>query len=336
MYTFVDEIILDVASGSGGAGCVSFRREKYIPKGGPDGGDGGRGGDVVFVVQRNLKTLRHLRKNPHLSAGNGRPGEGRQRHGRDGADVEILLPPGTLLKDADTGSRIREFLAEGERWVFLEGGMGGKGNTHFKSSRIRAPRFAQPGTPGKERRLRVELNIIADIGFVGFPNAGKSSLLAVLSNARPEVADYPFTTKIPNLGVMPVYDRELILADIPGIIEGASRGAGLGLKFLKHISRTAALAFLVDLSQPGWETAFGVLLQELRGYAPELAEKKRVLVGTKLDMEEARREFPRFREKYSGERAVGVSALTRTGLDDLKKEFAALAAGDADPQGGGA
>ncbi|MDR1626069.1 MAG: GTPase ObgE [Spirochaetia bacterium] len=332
MYTFVDEVILDVASGSGGAGCVSFRREKYIPRGGPDGGDGGRGGDVVFVVRRNLKTLRHLRKNPHLRAGNGSPGEGRQRHGRDGADLEILLPPGSLLNEVDTGSHIREFLAEGERWVFLGGGMGGKGNTHFKSSRIRAPRFAQPGMPGAERRIRVELNIIADIGFVGFPNAGKSSLLAVLSNARPEVADYPFTTKIPNLGVMSAYGRELILADIPGIIEGASLGAGLGLKFLKHISRTAALAFLVDLSAPGWETAFGVLLQELRGYAPELAEKKRILVGTKLDIEEAGRAFPRFREQYPDERTAGVSAHTHAGLDALKKEFACLADGEAEAQ----
>jgi GTP-binding protein len=330
VYTFVDEIVLDVASGSGGPGCVSFRREKYIPRGGPDGGDGGRGGDVVFVIRRNLKTLRHLRKNPRLRAANGSPGEGRQKHGRDGENVEILLPPGAIIRDADTGGAIREFLADGERWVFLEGGIGGKGNTHFKSSRIQAPRFAQPGMPGKERRLKVELNIIADIGFVGFPNAGKSSLLAVLSNARPEVADYPFTTKIPNLGVMSGYEGELILADIPGIIEGASSGAGLGLKFLKHISRTRALAFLVDLSAEGWETAFDVLLEELRGYAPELAEKKRILVGTKLDLSEAREAFPRFCEKYPDERTLGISAITRAGLEALKKEFSAFAAAEAE------
>ncbi|MDR1179958.1 MAG: GTPase ObgE [Spirochaetales bacterium] len=330
MYTFVDEVTLDVASGSGGAGCVSFRREKYIPRGGPDGGDGGRGGDVVFVVQRNLKTLRHLRGRPRLRAGNGSPGEGRQKHGRDGENIEILLPPGVLIKDAGTDACIREFLREGERWVFLEGGIGGKGNTHFKSSRIQAPRFAQPGMPGKERCLKVELNIIADIGFVGFPNAGKSSLLTVLSNARPEVADYPFTTKIPNLGVMSVYERELILADIPGIIEGASRGAGLGLKFLKHISRTAALAFLVDLSTEGWETAFDILLEELRGYSPVLAEKKRILVATKLDIAEAQEAWPRFREKYPDERTIGISAFTHAGLEDLRREFTALASGAAD------
>jgi GTP-binding protein len=324
VYTFVDEIVLDLASGPGGAGCVSFRREKYIPKGGPDGGDGGRGGDVVFVVKRNLKTLRHLRKTPHLSAGGGGQGEGRGKHGRDGGDVEIALPPGAVLKDARSGGVLKDFLVEGERWVFLEGGRGGKGNTHFKSSRIQAPRFAQPGMPGQKRRVKVELNIIADVGFVGFPNAGKSSLLAVLSNARPEVADYPFTTKTPNLGVMPGYGEELVLADIPGIIEGASEGAGLGLKFLKHIARTAALAFLVDLRAPGWEAAFDILLEELRGYSPALVEKKRVLVATKLDTREARRNFPAFREKYGAERVLGISALTRTGLEDLRREIGLL------------
>ncbi|MDR3200283.1 MAG: GTPase ObgE [Spirochaetales bacterium] len=335
MYTFVDEIILDIASGSGGAGCVSFRREKYIPKGGPDGGDGGRGGDVVFVVKRNLKTLRHLRKTPRLRAGNGASGEGQQRHGKDGGNVEILLPPGAVIKDADSGEILKDFLVEGERWVFLEGGIGGKGNTHFKSSRIQAPRFAQPGMPGSQRRIKVELNIIADIGFVGFPNAGKSSLLAILSNARPEVADYPFTTKIPNLGVMPGLDGDLVLADIPGIIEGASQGAGLGLKFLKHISRTAALAFLVDLSGENWETAFDILLEELRSYSPELAGKKRVLVGTKLDLESARENFPLFQEKFRDEQVLGISAFTHSGLEELRRAFTALAAEAEKPEADG-
>jgi GTP-binding protein len=228
------------------------------------------------------------------------------------------------MKDAESGGVLKDFLVEGERWVFLEGGLGGKGNTHFKSSRVQAPRFAQPGMPGKLRRVKIELNIIADIGFVGFPNAGKSSLLAILSNARPEVADYPFTTKRPNLGVMRGYEEELVLADIPGIIQGASQGAGLGLKFLRHIARTAALAFLVDLSSPDWRTAFDILREELRGYSFELAQKKRILVATKLDVEEARRNFPLFREKYGDERVVGISALTRTGLEELKREFGVL------------
>jgi GTP-binding protein len=325
---FVDEIILDVASGSGGNGCVSFRREKYIPRGGPDGGDGGRGGDVVFVVRRNLKTLGHLRKRPIVKAGNGAQGEGRQKHGRDGADVEIPVPPGTLVRDAESGEILKDFAEEGERWVFLRGGDGGKGNTHFKSSRIQAPRFAQPGMPGSEAKLRVELNIIADIGFVGFPNAGKSSLLGVLSNAHPTVADYPFTTKIPHLGVTRLNDRDLVLADIPGIIEGASRGAGLGLKFLKHISRTAGLAFLVDLSAPNWETAFPALVEELRLYSPELAGKRRILVATKLDLPEAAENLPRFQALFPGEKIVGISAFTHKGLDALKRELFTLA-GDA-------
>jgi GTP-binding protein len=281
---------------------------------------------VVFLVKRNLKTLRHLRKKPCLRAAGGGQGEGRQKHGKDGADAEILIPPGAVIRDAETGDFIREFLTEGERWVFLEGGLGGKGNTHFKSSRIQAPRFAQPGISGRQALVRVELNIIADIGFVGFPNAGKSSLLAILSNAHPEVADYPFTTKIPHLGVMQGCDEELVLADIPGIIEGASRGAGLGLKFLKHISRTAGLAFLIDLAAPGWETAFEILREELRSYSPALAEKKRILVATKLDLPEARENFQGFQERYRAERVAGISALTRGGLEELRRGFALLAA----------
>jgi len=326
VYKFVDEVVLDLASGSGGAGSISFRREKYIPFGGPDGGDGGRGGDLVFIVKRNLKTLRHLRKAPAFRAEKGSPGGGRNRHGKDGEDTEVPVPPGAVLKDADSGSIVREFLVEGERWVFLEGGRGGKGNTHFKSSRIQAPRFAQPGMPGIQRRMRIELNIIADIGFVGFPNAGKSSLLTILSNARPEVADYPFTTKIPHLGVMTDYDEELVLADIPGIIEGAADGAGLGLKFLKHISRTAALAFLVDLSQDNWEESFDVLCGELKRYSPELAAKKRVLVATKLDLPEALERFPLFQKKHAAERVLGISSIARIGIDELKREFGALVA----------
>lgn len=328
MQRFVDEIILEVASGSGGPGCVSFRREKYIPRGGPDGGDGGRGGNVVFVVKRNLKTLGHLRKHARLRAGNGGPGEGRQRHGRDGADVEILVPPGTLIREAVTGELIKDFAVEGERWIFLEGGIGGKGNTHFKSSRIQTPRFAQPGISGRDASIRIELNIIADIGFVGFPNAGKSSLLGILSNAHPKVAAYPFTTKIPHLGVMKYHDTDLVLADIPGIIEGASDGAGLGLKFLKHIARTSGLAFLIDLSEPGWDHAFETLLGELGSYSPELAEKRRILVGTKIDLPDARENLPLFAARYSGEITVGISAFTHQGLEELAGAFFDLAKED--------
>lgn len=332
MRSFVDEVILQVASGSGGSGCVSFRREKYVPRGGPDGGDGGRGGDVVFVVRRNLKTLAHLRRRRLLKARNGAPGEGRQKQGRDGENLEIPVPPGTMVRDAETGELLHDFPGEGEEWVFLRGGAGGKGNTHFKSSRVQAPRFAQPGKPGAEATLRVEMNIIADIGFVGFPNAGKSSLLRTLSRARPEVADYPFTTKIPHLGVLRRGDMDLVLADIPGIIQGASRGAGLGHKFLKHISRTTGLAFLVDLADATWETAFPVLLEELRRYSPELADKRRILVATKLDMEEAERNLPRFLGMFPGEKIFGVSVFSRKRLEELKTAFFALAG---TPSGGG-
>jgi len=322
---FVDETRLEVSSGNGGQGCVSFRREKYVPKGGPDGGDGGRGGDVVFVVRKNLKTLRHLKKNPIMRAGNGAPGEGRQKHGKDGASLIIPVPPGTVIRDADSKEILKDFTEEGEEWVFLKGGIGGKGNTHFKSSRLQTPRFAQPGQPGRDEKISVELNITADIGFVGFPNAGKSSLLGILSNAHPKVADYPFTTKIPHLGVMNYQDNDIVLADIPGIIEGASHGAGLGLRFLKHISRTKGLAFLIDLSDPGFESAFDTLLGELRDYSEELASKKRVVIGTKLDLPETEERLEKLGKSLPDERVLGISAFTHFGLEDLKREFFALA-----------
>jgi len=322
---FVDEARLEVSSGNGGQGCVSFRREKYVPKGGPDGGDGGRGGDVIFVVRKNLKTLRHLKKNPVMRAGNGSPGEGRQKHGKDGASLVIPVPPGTVVRDAASNEILKDFTEEGEEWIFLKGGIGGKGNTHFKSSRLQTPRFAQPGQPGREEKISVELNIMADIGFVGFPNAGKSSLLGILSNAHPKVADYPFTTKIPHLGVMNYLDNDIVLADIPGIIEGASHGAGLGLRFLKHISRTKGLAFLVDLSDPGFESAFDTLLGELRDYSEELASKKRVVIGTKLDLPETEERLDELRKSLPDERVLGISAFTHFGLEDLKREFFVLA-----------
>ncbi len=321
VQTFIDEVLLDLASGSGGAGSVSFRREKYIPKGGPDGGDGGRGGDVIFVVRRNLKTLRHLKRSFVLKAQNGSPGEGALRHGKDGNSVEIPVPPGTLVKNPATGEILKDLTDVGTRWVFLEGGKGGKGNAHFKSSRNQAPRFAQPGEPGRTARVKVELNVIADIGFVGFPNAGKSSLLRVLSNARPEVAPYPFTTRVPYLGVLTLRDEDIVLADIPGILEGASRGVGLGFRFLKHISRTKGLAFLIDLSDPGSIHHFEILLEELEKFSPNLVNRKRILVGTKLDMPGTEEQLKNLREKYPEERLIGISSMTHQGIDRLIEEF---------------
>ncbi|HZK19210.1 MAG TPA: GTPase ObgE, partial [Treponemataceae bacterium] len=247
MIQFADEVIIEVYSGKGGNGCIAWRREKYIPLGGPAGGDGGRGGDVIFHVKRNLRTLAHLRYRPVFKAKNGADGEGRDRYGPDGEDIIIPVPPGTTLRDYKTGQLLREFTTESEdeEFKFLVGGKGGWGNIHFKSSTNRAPKYAHDGKPGEYRKLKVELSIMADVGLVGFPNAGKSSLLEFFTNARPKIAPYPFTTKIPNLGVLRIDDeRDIVIADIPGIIKGASEGVGLGFRFLKHISRTAALVFI--------------------------------------------------------------------------------------------
>jgi GTP-binding protein len=327
---FADEATIIVSSGKGGDGCVAFRREKFIPFGGPAGGDGGRGGDVVFEVRRNLRTLAQLRYQQTFKAENGQPGMGKNMHGRDGADAIILVPPGTILREAETGDLIKDFGLsekaaahgnEGERWVFMKGGKGGWGNTHFKSSVNQAPRQFQPGQPARVSRLKVELQLIADIGFVGFPNAGKSSLLDHFTNARPKIAPYPFTTKIPNLGMLSMRERDIVLADIPGIIEGAHEGAGLGLRFLKHISRTSALAFLVDLSDENWEGAFDVLAGELASYAPELTKKRRVLIATKLDLPEAEERYKAFRSAHQSEEVYGISVFSGRGMDELREAF---------------
>ncbi len=327
---FADEAVISVVSGKGGDGCVAFRREKFIPFGGPAGGDGGRGGDVLFEVRRNLRTLAQLRYQQNFKAENGQPGMGKNKHGRDGADVLVLVPPGTILWDADTGEMLKDFgvhdkdspqVKEGERWLFIKGGNGGWGNTHFKNSVNQAPRTFQPGQPAKATRLRIELQLIADIGFVGFPNAGKSSLLDYFTNARPKIAPYPFTTKIPNLGMLTVHERDIVLADIPGIIEGAHDGIGLGLRFLKHISRTSALAFLVDLSDENWEEAFGILLGELSAFAPAMAQKRRVLIATKLDLPEAAERFDAFKAAHPDEVVFGISVFTGQGLDAVRDTF---------------
>ncbi|GHV78526.1 GTPase Obg [Spirochaetia bacterium] len=328
---FADEALIEVSSGSGGNGCVAFRREKYVPLGGPSGGDGGRGGAVVFEVRRNLRTLAHLRYKQCFKAENGRDGEGSQRYGRNGEDAVIPVPPGTVLKDADTGEVIRDFGRQEGAFVFLKGGNGGWGNVHFKSSVTQAPRKALPGKPGSLRRLRVEIQVLADIGLVGFPNAGKSSLLDRFTNARPKIAPYPFTTKIPNLGVLTLGDRDIILADIPGLIEGASNGVGLGIRFLKHIARTAALAFLIDLSQDNYQDAFDILYKELEAFSPELVKKPRLLVGTKTDLELSGEATPAERlaelqAKYPGEMILGISVFSGEGLAELAACLGRLAA----------
>ncbi len=328
MFGFSDETYIDVQSGDGGAGCVSFRREKFVPKGGPDGGDGGRGGDVIFVVKDNLRTLGHLKMVRVYRAENGRGGQGARMYGRDGRDIEIPVPPGTIIKNAETGEIIKD-LTGCERFVFLKGGKGGLGNWHFRTSTHQTPRFAQSGEKGVSMRIGVELLVIADVGFVGFPNAGKSSLLNLLTNARSKVAGYPFTTKIPQLGVMRMWDRDVVLADIPGIIEGASQGLGMGFKFLRHISRTNGLAFLVDLSDDNYLTAYDTLSSEVAKYSDELAAKKRILIGTKIDEEGAEERFSQLKAKYSSQMDVlPLSIYDDELLEPVKKALFSLGGGE--------
>ncbi|MFP4534105.1 MAG: GTPase ObgE [Spirochaetaceae bacterium] len=331
MQQFVDEAVIEVRSGKGGPGSVSFRREKYVPRGGPDGGDGGDGGDVVVTVRENLKTLRHLRMKQHYRAGNGMPGSGRQRHGSRGEDAVVEVPPGTIVTDVESGEAVCDLAEEGQSAVICRGGRGGQGNVHFKSSTNQTPRYAQPGLPGEERRLRVELRLIADIGFVGLPSVGKSSLLKALTAAHPKVASYPFTTVIPNLGVIHYYDRDIVLADLPGLIEGAARGAGLGHRFLKHVQRTRALVYVLDATAERPEYDVEVLEKELGSYARELIERPRLLLLNKIDLldPEGREELSaRFGKSGSARAFQLVSAATREGLEELKGRLFQLATGE--------
>ncbi len=284
---FVDEARVSISAGKGGNGCMSFRREKYIPKGGPDGGDGGKGGSVVLVGDESLNTLSDFRYQRLFKAKSGEPGKGRDCYGKGADDLVIPAPLGTMAFDDETGELIGELTQQGERLVIAKGGKGGLGNTHFKSSTNRAPRQTVPGEPGEERQVRLELNVLADVGLLGFPNAGKSSLIRKVSGARPKVANYPFTTLVPNLGVVGLDNhRSFVMADIPGIIEGAAIGAGLGIRFLKHLSRTRLLIHMVDLApyegNPAEQAV--AIVNELALFSPALAERPRFLVLNKIDM----------------------------------------------------
>jgi GTP-binding protein len=315
---FVDETVIEVCSGNGGDGAVHFRREKYIPKGGPDGGDGGDGGDALFVVRRNLKTLSHLKMKHSFRGQNGQPGGGQRKSGRRGADVEVPVPPGTLIKDVDTGALLQDMASRAEPWLFARGGGGGRGNWHFRSSTRQTPRFAEPGGKGICRRLLVELALIADVGLVGKPNAGKSTLLSVLTNSHPRIGAYPFTTKIPNIGVCSGYEREFVLADIPGIIEGASHGAGLGLQFLKHVSRTSLVLFLIDLHDEDPPNTYQMLEHELRAYNPDLVQKPRLVVGTKMDLAGSEERLIALEAAVDDQPCLGISAVTGYGIHKLR------------------
>src|SRR5579884_4062855 len=268
---FIDEVRIQVKAGDGGNGCLAFRREKYVPRGGPSGGDGGRGGDVILVASEHYNTLLHFRFNPEHKAERGRHGEGSNRKGRDGASVEVPTPVGTVVYDAQSGEQLHDFTKPGDRFIAAHGGRGGRGNARFATSTHQAPTEHEAGFPGEERRLRLELKLLADVGLVGFPNAGKSTLISRISAARPKIADYPFTTLEPNLGVVNAGDdRSYVVADIPGLIEGAHLGHGLGVQFLRHIERTRVLAHLVDVSETSGRDPvqdFEVVMNELRSFS---------------------------------------------------------------------
>ena len=318
---FIDNACITVQSGNGGAGCVSFRREKYIPKGGPDGGDGGRGGDVVFKATTKKHTLYHLQFNQHYKAKNGAGGQGNNRTGKGGDHLVIELPIGTLIIDAETGDILKDLVHPDEVFVVARGGRGGLGNARFKSSTHRAPRFAQPGEPGQTINLRLELKLLADVGIVGLPNAGKSTLVSSLSSAKPKIADYPFTTLTPNLGVVRTHRREpFIVADIPGLIEGAHAGTGLGIRFLRHVERTRILVHLVDAAAIDSDHPLKDLTtinRELHQYSQALAEKPRLIVLNKMDVGWAEDAATLFKEALGKEDLLQISAATGQGLDRL-------------------
>lgn len=318
---FVDEARIYVRGGRGGDGCASFRREKYVPKGGPDGGDGGHGGAVILVARRDVDTLLDLASKHHWRAENGGPGRGAACHGRNGQPLEVPVPVGTLVYDDEHDRLLKDLVEEDQRVVVARGGRGGFGNLRFVSATNQAPRTAIPGRPGQERTLRLELKLIADVGFVGLPNAGKSTMLSRLTNARPKIAAYPFTTKSPQLGIaeLPGY-RRLVLADIPGLIEGAHEGTGLGDAFLKHIERTRVIVHLIDLCPPPGEPepidAYRMIRSELEKYSPVLAARREVVVANKMDLTDAADALETLRGGMDTP-IVATSGVSGTGLRDL-------------------
>ncbi len=330
---FVDECRLSVEAGDGGKGCVAFRREKFVPFGGPSGGDGGRGGDVVLVADTGLSTLYDLAHLRSVRAERGQDGAGKDCYGRSGKTSEVRVPQGTVVFNADNGELLTELTEANARFVVAEGGRGGRGNKHFATPVDRAPRKAEPGVPGQRRELRLELKVMADVGLLGFPNVGKSTLIRAVSRARPKVADYPFTTLIPHLGVVSVGDvrrglgRSFVIADIPGLIPGASEGAGLGVRFLRHVERTRVLLHLVSLSEDPERdplSDYDVIRSELGSFNPEMLRRPEVVALTKADVTETRKAYPELKARFA-ERGLElrlVSAATHDGLTDLMQELA--------------
>jgi GTPase len=326
---FIDRAKIYVQGGDGGNGVTAFRREKFVPRGGPSGGDGGRGGDVFLVADSSLNTLLHLRYNPRHIAERGAHGEGSNRSGRTGADLEVRVPVGTQVLDAETGELVDDLDQDGQRWLAARGGRGGFGNAHFATSTNRAPRYHQTGNNGEARELQLELKLLADVGLVGFPNAGKSTFISTVSAARPKIADYPFTTLEPHLGVVDLGDfRTMVIADIPGLIEGAHAGAGLGDRFLRHIERTKLLLHMVDVSSlSGRDTVsdYETVNRELASYNPDLAARPQIVVATKIDAldDPSRLESLRARTEADGKQFFAISSATNRGISELVNALAA-------------
>ncbi|MBU0986475.1 MAG: GTPase ObgE [Proteobacteria bacterium] len=325
---FIDEAIITVQSGDGGRGCVSFRREKYIPRGGPDGGDGGKGGDVVLKTTLRKRTLYQFRYKRHFKATSGAHGQGQQKSGKNGQDLVIEIPPGTLIQDPDTGEIIKDLVKPDETFVLAKGGRGGQGNTRFKSSTHRTPRFAQPGEPGETKRFKLELKLLADVGIVGLPNAGKSTLITAISSAHPKIANYPFTTLTPTLGVVHSdWGEPFVVADIPGLIEGAHKGAGLGIRFLKHIDRTRVLVHLIDVSTITRDDplqSYHIINNELAMYNHKLTQKPQIVALNKLDIPGTREAAEAFQSAAGDINPLLISAINGQGIKDLISQIVRL------------
>jgi GTPase len=320
---FIDRARLVVHGGDGGRGIISFRREAHVPRGGPDGGDGGKGGDIVLKVDAQLGTLTDFRFQKEIEAESGKSGGGRNSSGRSAPDRILRVPPGTLVIDRATGQTVADLTAPGEELIVARGGTGGKGNARFATSTRQAPRIAEDGGKGERREIDLELKLLADVGLAGLPNAGKSTLLAALTSARPKIADYPFTTLVPNLGVARLDDRELVVADIPGLIEGASRGLGLGEEFLRHVERTRLLVHVVDASQPDPLADIATIDTELRSYGRGLEERPQLVALNKIDLPEAREAAPRIAGALAerGISSLAISAAAHQGTDDLLRQI---------------
>lgn len=320
MAKFTDTVTIRVKAGDGGAGGLSFRREKYIPKGGPDGGDGGRGGNVFVEADRRYYNLAHYFSNKLYKAQKGEQGMGQNKHGANGADLVIPVPPGTQILDSETEDLLADLIEEGDRFCIAKGGIGGKGNAFFKSSTHQTPRMSQPGMPGEELTVTLNLKLIADIGLVGLPNAGKSTLLAMLTAANPKIADYPFTTLIPNLGVLTVENRIFRIADIPGIIEGAHRGLGLGLSFLQHIERVKVILYMIDITGDNIDYTLNLLREELKSYNEQLLLRPYYILLTKTDLVDQETVTSAL-EMFSGEPVLPISSIGGDNMDALLEKI---------------